>query len=163
MTSLDQISALEARIDLWQALDNGDGVTCPVCDQHAKIYRWSLYATAVRALELLYNISGTTGYTHVNELRPHGYSGHGDVSRLRRWELVEEGAGRRDDGGRTGLWRVTARGEAFLRGVIQVPKYALVYNNATLALYGDPVSVTDVLKRQAVFDLRSISRLGDAA
>lgn len=70
-----------------------DGHTCPLCTQHAQVYRWSLYSTAAHALILFYREGGTT--------EP------------------------RDDGGRSGYWRVTGRGAAFVRNEIDIPKYVL--------------------------------------
>lgn len=139
-----------ARDWLREQLD--EGAHCPCCTQYAKVYRWSLYGTAIRALALFYRLGGTTQFVHSRDLKGYGHAGQGDASRLRNWGLLEEETSRRQDGGRSGYWRVTARGEAFLHGRISVPKYLHVYNNRVLKHSGPDVGVRDVLGTRFNYD-----------
>lgn len=121
-----------------------DGERCPCCTQHVQAYRWSLYATAIRALALYYRLGDTTGFVHSSEIKALGHRGQGDAARLRLWGLVENDERRREDGGRSGNWRVTELGGAFLRGEASIRKYAKVYDGRCLGFEGEPVTVYDV-------------------
>jgi len=150
-----------AEASRWVADRLEDGVECPACNQHAQVYRWSLYRTAVRALVLFYKLGGTTDFVHVSQLKAAGHQGQGDVSRLRHWGLVEEEKTRRPDGGRPGYWRVTQLGADWLEGRVTVPKYVNVYNGKVTDTYGEPVRVQDSLGND--FDLRALSIAGGSA
>jgi hypothetical protein len=123
---------------VWQ-----EGQRCPVCIQWAKVYRWRLYATAARFLVRLYRAGGTDTFVESKTVKVPGQGG--DATRLRHWRLVEHEKERRPDGGRSGFWRVTERGERFVRGEIAVPKYAYTYDGRCLLLNGDPGTISDVL------------------
>lgn len=139
----------EAKAWLRTRLEDGDH--CPVCTQHAQVYRWSLYSTAVRALIGFYRLGGTVRFSHVNELKAMGLKGQGDASRLKHWGLAEEEKIRRPDGGRAGYWRVTDLGESFLQGRATIPKYVYVYDGKVLDTDGDPVTARQCLGNK--FDL----------
>jgi hypothetical protein len=117
------------------------GVRCPCCTQMAKVYKWSLYSTAIHALILFYRIGGTSTFVHVNSLKERGYKGQGDATRLRMWGLVEEEKRVRADGGRAGYWRVTAEGERFILGLSTVTKYLRVFDGESMGMFGDQVDV----------------------
>ena len=54
----------------------------------------------------------------------------GDYAKLRFWGLLTAKSEIREDGSdRAGFWRVTEKGEKFVRGVISVPRIAHTYNN----------------------------------
>ena len=121
-----------------------DGASCPCCTQHAQVYRWSLYSTAARLLVKMYRVGGTESFVETRELKG---KGQGDASRLRLWGLAEQEKERRPDGGRSGWWRVTARGEMFILGRLDIAKYVYVYDGRLLRT--DPsklVSISDVLR-----------------
>ena len=128
------------------------GVKCPVCTQHAQIYRWSLYSTAAQALMLLYRCGGTTQFTHVNEIKRLGHKGQGDCSRLVKWGLVEEEPVVREDGGRAGYWRVTALGEDFINERSTVGKYVWTYAGDVVERGGPQISIREALGRKFDYD-----------
>jgi hypothetical protein len=137
---------------LRSAVYDPAGAVCPTCTQHAQVYRWSLYSTAVQALILFQRLGGTTDFTHSNELKDYGYKGQGDAARLRMWGLVERQSDQREDGGRSGYWRVTSLGERFVLGQVRVPKYAWVYNGRVLRMDGEPVGVREALGNRFNYD-----------
>lgn len=120
----------------------GLGVHCPVCDQFAKVYRRRLNASMVRSLLDIYAAGGTTLYVHTPTLLK---GRRGEEARLSYWGLTDESRETRPDGGKRGYWRVTRRGELFLKGVISVPSYALIYDSQLLRLDGEPTTVKDAL------------------
>jgi hypothetical protein len=143
----DLVTLAQARIWLREHLD--EGTYCPCCGQWAKIYRWSLYGTAARLLMRFYRAGGTGAFVESKAVK--GIS-QGSASHLAFWQLVEHEPDRRPDGGKSGWWRVTTQGEAFLQGRLLIPKYAYVYDGNVLRHDGDPTSVYNVLGEQ--FDWR---------
>jgi hypothetical protein len=152
MTFNDQMTLGDARDQLRDLV--ADGATCPCCRQHAKVYRRKVNASMVRALAAIYKRGGTRRFVQVNELRSDGLQ-YPEHSKLAYWDLIEAETSRRDDGGRSGFWRVTAAGESFLHGHTRIAKYALIYNATKLRLDDSTtVSVTDVTGD--AFDLREL-------
>lgn len=136
----DDMTLAEARARLVELI--AEGVRCPVCDQHAQSYRWSLYASAVRLLVRLWWAGGTTEFIESKTVKMPGQGG--DVSRLRHWGLVEQ-APQRPDGGKSGWWRVTQLGEDFVLDKERLPKYVYVFDGECLATNGQLVGIKDAL------------------
>lgn len=124
-----------------------DGATCPCCGQFAKVYRRKINGTMARALITLYRHAGRT-YAHAPSLPGDTH----EMSQLSWWGLVEDEGTLRDDGGRAGWWRVTDAGEAFVRDLSTVPKYARIYDHRCLNLVGDPVGIRDALGKRFRYD-----------
>lgn len=143
----DRMTLGEARAILRELVD--DGHPCPCCSQFAKVYRRKIHAGIARGLIAAYRHAGREWF-HGPTVIQAGDSG--EVSRLRYWGLVEEATERRDDGGRAGWWRVTDRGEAWVRGRATVPKYARIYDGRCLGLTGDPVTIRDALGSRFDYD-----------
>lgn len=148
MNSIDDVQTVdEAKAWLRKFLNTG-GAECPVCERYAVVYRWSLYSTAVSALMLYYRLGGTTEFVASRELTRLGHKGKGDVTRLKFWGLVEPGRERREDGGRAGFYRVTDKGERFIRGEISLPKYVYEYSGQVLYYDGKSVDVKQALGKK---------------
>lgn len=127
-----------------------DGDVCPCCDRTGRIYKWSLYRTAVQLFIYMYRVGGTTTPVHVNDVKGKfpAYKGQGDGSRLRDWGLAEELRNAPKRGGRaSGFWRVTELGEDFLLGRAYVDKYKSVYDGRVLSSYGPQVRIHQVLEQ----------------
>jgi hypothetical protein len=81
-----------------------------------------------------------------------------EEGKLVHWGLVVETQEPRPDGGRAGWWRVTEKGEAFIRHGLKVPKYALIYDGRFLG-YDDPnelIDIKDALTKK--FNLEELMR-----
>lgn len=148
----DDLSLDEARRILADQLN--EGLHCPCCGQYARIYKRKLNATMVKALSLIYKATAPgLHFAHgPTVLRGSGVFG-GDLGKLAYFGLVEEEKSLREDGGRSGWWRVTPKGRAFLRGLTHVPKYVHVYNGTVHEFSGEPIGVHDVAPR---FDYREL-------
>lgn len=144
-TGRDTVPISRARRHLAGALV--EGTTCPVCGQHARLYRRKIHATMANQLVDAYNTVGTAEF-HAPTL---GISG-GDFAKLAHWGLIAERTGRRQDGGRAGWWRITRDGERFLHGEARVPEFVLIYDGERIGFDGDTVGLTTVLGDG--FDLR---------
>jgi hypothetical protein len=147
------MSLAEAR-DRLRPLAEAGGEHCPCCTQMVRVYRRKLTSVAVRALVALYTDHGCE-YGHLptvarRHLRDVAHQG-GYLALSAHWGLMEDERHRRPDGGRAGLWRVTALGEAWLTGEATVPLYARIYDGRCLALDGDSVGVRDILGSEFSF------------
>lgn len=155
----DSMTLGEARPLLRKLVYEPYGHTCPLCSQHAQVYRWSLYSTAAHALILLLKLGAATKPVHTRQLKEKGHRGQGDISRLRLWGLVEEERVRREDGGRAGFWHITPTGERFARLQASIPKYVHVYDTRALSYSGEPVSIEDCLGTK--FNYRDLMEGGE--
>ncbi len=121
-----------------------EGYKCPLCTQMAKVYRRKINSTMARALIKIYAAGGTTSFVHTASLPGDTH----EASQLSWWGLIEEEGVTRPDGGRAGHWRVTARGERFVRHDEAVPTYALIYDGRVLGLEGDLVYISTALGKR---------------
>lgn len=131
------------QIQAWVQAKLRDGVVCPACGQHAKVYKRKVNAGMARSLIWMYQAGGTS-FIHL----PTAIGSRSrEEGKLRYWGLVEERRTPRPDGGRAGFWRVTERGELFVLEKLQIPAYALVYNSHCLGLTGNLISIRQALGR----------------
>lgn len=148
----DEMTVREARDLLRDLVDEGH--SCPVCRQFAKVYRRSITGSMAAALVTFYRKVGTMRWAAAPVvLKARREWAGGDWGKLRYWGLVEEETDiRRDDGGRAGYWRVTIKGEQFIREQITVPRHALVYDGRCLSLEGEPVTIRQRLGKKFRLD-----------
>lgn len=109
------------------------GENCPCCGQRVQFYRRKINSGMARALIAMYRAAGTDWVHKPTALKGLGAAAR-DESLLRYWGLMEEESAVRADGGRSGWWRVTPQGEAFLLDISRVPKYATIYDGRLLGM-----------------------------
>lgn len=134
----DKMPISEARVLLKKKIENG--IDCPVCDQRAQVYRRKIHAGMARTLVAMYR-EGQRAPVYLPDIPQKSR----DSSYLALWGLIEEEGVRRDDGGRAGWWRVTEKGERWLKNETWVHKYAYVYDGAVLWHEGVPWTIRDAL------------------
>ena len=127
------------------------GGICPVCKQLAKIYRRPLNSGMARSLITMYRTFGLE-FGYIPELPAKSR----EEGKLVHWGLVVEAQEPRPDGGRAGWWRVTEKGEAFIRSGLTVPKYILIYDSRCIG-YDDPKELIDI--RDALTEKFSLEEL----
>lgn len=128
----------------WTRKHAEEGVECPLCTQHVKVYKRTLNSGMARSLIQIFRVAGA-GWCHV----PTQIGARSrEEGKLVYWGLLEESPVPRDDGGRAGWWRLTAKGEAFVRQQITVPSHARVYNGKCLSLIGNPITIQDALGKK---------------
>lgn len=126
------------------------GVDCPCCNQLAKVYHRTINATMARWMIALY---------HKSQADPRWYrirepwslkilGGTGDAAKLSYWKLIEEGLNDDPDKRKSGLWRLTPTGLAWVRGECSVEKVAHVYNAEVVGFEGGPWTVVDALGKK---------------
>lgn len=135
-----------AREDFHAALKRGEELDCPCCGRFAKIYKRQIHAGIALQLIKLYKTGGLTNYVHNATLLAPGSSGVGDFSKAAYWGLIEEKEHEVGDLKSSGYWMLTMKGSAFVRGVMRIPKYVLVYDHTVLGFEGDEVSIRECLK-----------------
>jgi len=121
------------------------GAICPLCRQHAQVYKWSLYSTAAHALILFLRLGARKTPIHTSRIKDLGHRGQGDINRLRLWGFAVEERVRRPDDGRAGFWWITSKGEDFAQMRMTVPKHVWVYATRVLRHEGDPITIEDAL------------------
>lgn len=131
-----------ATVRAWLRQHAEAGVECPACFQHVKIYRRKVNAGMARSLIAMYTVGGLD-WVHV----PTQIGARSrEEGKLAYWGLVEEEKAKRPDGGRAGYWRVTVRGEAFVRCRLSIPKYCQVYNGKVLGFdLSEVINIKDAL------------------
>lgn len=131
----------------WLRQSVDEGATCPVCHQHAKVYKRTIHRTMARDLIKMWKTTGLDWF-RIPDIAPLG-----DNAKFAYWNILVPGDGVREDGSdRTGWWAFTRIGMDFVLGMSQVPKYARVYNGRLLNLTGDPVSIRDCLGDKFNYD-----------
>jgi len=114
------------------------GAICPCCSQFVKVYKRKINSAMAKALVDLYKEGKTFKFVHgptVTTCR--------EVSKLSWWGLVVEESTLRPDGGRSGYWRVTKKGEQFIKKQIKCQKYAHVFDGKILNHVGDFINIED--------------------
>lgn len=137
----------DARRWLRQRVD--EGAQCPCCTQLAKVYRRKINAGMARSLIAIYQVGGRDWVHLPTQIGARSR----EEGKLAYWGLLEEDTNPRPDGGRGGYWRVTARGERFLKGEIEVPKYVRIFDGRLLGFTGtDWVSIRDAIGDKFNYD-----------
>ena len=121
-----------------------DGHKCPCCSQFAKVYKRRINSRQARALIAMYQAGGTD-WCHLPDVEAPLHLGGSETGKARYWGLVEEASDEREDGGRSGMWRLTQGGVGYVQGYVLVQKYAHIYDGRCLGLSGEPVSIHDAL------------------
>jgi hypothetical protein len=141
----------------WLRVRWKDGTTCPCCGQKVMLYPRQVTGHMVQALAVLHANTMPGEFSHWPTLLVKyriSNAGDGMPMKLRYWDLVEEDSQVRPDGGRAGYWRLTDRGRLFLRGVVSIQQYAMVYNRQCYGFEGPAVWVSD--RKYKKFDLREL-------
>jgi hypothetical protein len=153
----DHLTVAEARDKVAELAREKNGVVCPTCGQQAKVYERSLTSVAARAIAALFTEHGreyghmpTVARKHLSDVTNQG----GYLVLGAHWDLIEEL--RVGDAVRRGYWRVTAKGEFWLKGLITIPCHVEIYNgDRRRPPYGEPLTVEKALGTHFnVFDLR---------
>lgn len=124
---------VDERFQLREQLKTGESVTCPCCQQTAKVYKRTIHSGMAMQIIRIWKAgrSRAGGWVPVDEIYAHGSSG--DYAKLRFWGLVEAEDARSATANASGHWRVTDLGIDFVLGKLAVARYVHVYNNEVVA------------------------------
>lgn len=140
----------EARTYLNEHIN--EGIKCPCCNQHAKIYTRALTSAMAYGLILLYKAVGPgKEYIHIEDYFKKldiPSSIRGDFPKLRFWGLIQPLAAKKEDGNpNSGMYKITTDGILFVQNLLRMPAAARIYNNELLG-FGGEGKVIDI--RQAL-------------
>lgn len=146
-----------------------DGVNCPACGQHVKVYERTITSAMAYGLILLrrHDARYRGAWVHLEDYLKAldiPSSIRGDMGKLRHWKLTEVCSGTREDGSkRIGLHRITHSGIEFVERRLSVQKYARLYNNRCLGFKkgGGEITIDDALGKK--FSYREVMQGGGLA
>lgn len=129
----------EAKEYLKRNWTNPRGINCPCCNQKVKLYPTLLNKDMAVTLIKMYKLDKAgREWVHIqSELKPI----NGNYAKLVHWGLLESDFRRKEDGGRSGMFRITEKGRMFVTGQITVPKKVNLYNAKK---YGESVSQINI-------------------
>lgn len=104
-----------------------EGVECPCCGQFVKLYKRKLNTSMAMFLISLYKLTANGEYVHAGTALGKSFSM--DYATLRHWQLIEEEWNTDETKRRSGHWRITEKGKAFVSGKLQVPSHVHLFNN----------------------------------
>lgn len=125
------------------------GVDCPACDRLVKIYDRKINGGIVMNLFPMYrfNLENPQDFLHVYSAIKADQGMNMEYSKLAWWNLIEKMAGKPEDKAKksSGMWRITPKGIAFLRGQITIPERVSIYDNRIVGYSENHVNVREAL------------------
>jgi hypothetical protein len=147
----------QARVYLQENYE--EGVGCPCCKQHVKLYKRKLNSAMAIALIEIYNASKYNGFDfihvedHFKEMPGLPSSIRGDFPKLRHWGLIEALKEKREDGSkRNGMYRITGRGIAFVQCNLRVASHVHLFNNEVKGFSDNHVGIAACLGSKFNYD-----------
>tara|TARA_R110000744_G_scaffold28730_1_gene68941 strand:- start:620 stop:1144 length:525 start_codon:yes stop_codon:yes gene_type:complete len=98
---------------------------CPCCGASNKVYKRKLSSTMTATMCAISATDEEGGWVHLNRV-PRRFVHGGEVAQLQHWELLEQKRNDNTRKRRSGVWRLTPKGYAFVRGELRVPSHAFV-------------------------------------
>lgn len=119
-----------------------EGTICPCCGQNVKLYKRKLGSSQARAL--IFMFKQTVKWTHIRDIVKE-INIHGDLAKLKYWNLVEERPNNDTKKKNSGWWTLTKEGEQFVSGRKEVPSHILIYNAKFLGYSGTTTTIKQAL------------------
>ena len=142
---------LEEAIKYFNDNVNG-GVECPCCKRYTKQYNRKLNSGMAYALILIYLISDDNDdYIHIsNEFVNKGISTpiRNEYSKLRYWGLIEPKLNDGNGGTSNGYWKITTKGENFVKNEIEVKERIQLINGELHGFDGDDINIIYALNNK---------------
>lgn len=157
---LDSTATLKEAKEFLRKHYQKDGATCPCCLQRVKEYGRPLTGAMCYVLILVYKAFPAPTWLHVeNYLKTTASGGkknlRGDFHKLVHWKLLQKREGDHENGSpRNGYYRITPMGEAFVKGLSQVPSKVYIYNGKVQRFSKDLITIQDALGKH--FDYNEI-------
>lgn len=111
----------------WRHTIEGDGGHCPVCDKFGKVYKIKLSQALALALKWVADHGKEDGWIDVQTQGPRWMLRAKTYPLLAHWDMIES------QSSRSGIWRITPKGRAFLDGSVLAPKAVYIYDNSVWA------------------------------
>lgn len=135
-----------AQARTWLRTRIKTGVSCPCCDQYARLYRRKLNATMAYAL--IWMCRQDNGWIDMPKRAPRIVIATNQLGTLALWEVIEQRANTDLARKHSGFWRPTERGRAFANNTLQLPTHVYLYNNKVQAWSETRGTIVDALGKQ---------------
>jgi len=113
-----------------------DGVICPCCDRHVKVYRRKFnQIMAIGLVNLVAKHSRTNDWVHVYDIRLGDRDVRamgGSFALLTKWGMIVPKVNQDTQKRCSGFWKPTIKGIRFATGHISTPRYADCLNNRVI-------------------------------
>lgn len=143
-----------------ERLINGGKFDCQCCGRYAQIYKRSLSETVAWQLIKLHreSFSGewADGWVHASHLIPEGQTGVGDLGKAKYFNLIEEKPTTSSKMKKSGCWRLTPKGVAYVLGVEVIPSYVMVFDDQIIETSDKMESIFATVGRK--FDYEQLMR-----
>lgn len=141
---------MDVREDVLRAVEDGDTVTCPCCQQGAAPWPRTMYVSVVKALIRLYRLSKGRHGTYFHVQKDLQSNAGGDFSKLTLGHgLTRVKNTRTADENALGMYCLTAKGKLFVEKKISLPKYIVFYNGEIVGRPTQPkVNIEDCLGKK---------------
>lgn len=150
------MTVAEVQAIMRPEVSSSSGMRCPCCRQYAKVYSRTITGQMVRGLFQIFHQRNRNlredprnEWVYVPDVLDYRSL---DTVKAQYWKLLQPEMTIRNDGGRSGYWRITSLGLAYLFDHVAVPKYARIYNGECLELVGPPVTVMTALGTKFNYD-----------
>jgi hypothetical protein len=151
---------METLIEAKQHITNHrhKGVDCPTCGQYVKLYKRPLNSTMAASLISVWR-HAKLDFIHVNDylitvpsLKKKTLGG-GDFAKLRHWGLIAPKVEMREDGCKhNGHFRVTQKGEDFIKGKLMVSSHIFIFNNKFEGYNPEGITIQQALGKHFNFN-----------
>ena len=119
-----------------------EGMDCPCCGQHVKLYPRRIDSNKARFLLSLVRLHcAKKDWIHYSEC---AYRGR-DYPHLVHWDLVQSCPPDKSNKRTSGLWIPTTLGVSFVEGKIAMPEYAYVYDGRALGFSRQYIDIRKAL------------------
>lgn len=130
----------------WQENIKKQTTYCPCCDRAGRVNKHRLTKPLALTLRWIMAHGAGDGWVNVQSKAPRWILRSKTYSLLEHWGLVESKSFR------SGIWRITPKGAAFVTGTITVPSAAYIYDAKVLAWESEETSFRGCFDRYFDFD-----------
>ena len=139
----------------------GDGMHCPCCGKWGKVYGYKINATIARGLIWMHHNEDESGWVNIQE-GPRWLLRSKSLSTAKHWGLIERKA--KDpamDLHFSGIWRLTTKGIAFIKGRITVEEKAFVFDDEVVMFSKAHTNIKDALGKKFSYEELMNTRMSD--
>ncbi len=142
------------------------GCDCPVCEQRVQFYKLKIHSSMARSLVYLYKLAAQdpNRFYHISQFNHQTGAGDTGISKIRHWGCCQQQWNEDKTKRRSGMWKITDTGIAFVENRLALPKYRLFYNQDSFDYEGDDqhkIFIVDAFKDP--FDYSELMRGGEDA
>jgi hypothetical protein len=138
----DLFGAIEKE-EFMKKLREGETADCPYCGRHSQIYKRKIHKTIAVILIKLYRAGGDKDFLHFTDFAI--LRAGGEFALAKHWGLILGATHEPEEKKTSGKWMLTKEGVDFVMNRTSIKKYALVFDDRCIDLYGEDVTIKDCL------------------